>query len=66
MYETENTKSYKKKKRINDINADNSDFVRAKNDFDIYDGKRYNEYMNKLAVDSKSNPKKFWQFVNEK
>ncbi|XP_031629635.1 uncharacterized protein LOC116344914 [Contarinia nasturtii] len=59
-------REYKKlvRRRYRNDNADVSEFVKAKTNFDDYHSECYNNYIKEIAVNSKHNPKKFWQHVN--
>lgn len=61
-------REYKKlsKKRETDPEADETKFVKARDEFDAYQKQRYEEFVKNIMSDSKDNPKKFWQFVNGK
>lgn len=59
---------YKKlcKKRLKDINADQSSFIEARNNFDSYNKQKYEEFVTNIIKNNNENPKKFWRFINGK
>lgn len=59
---------YKKlcKSRLKNINADESTFVKARDEFDNYNQLKYEEYVADIVSRSGDKPKKFWQFINGK
>lgn len=61
-------RQYKKlcKNRLKDINADQSLFIKARDDFDTYNKIKYEAFITDIVENNKNNPKKFWRFVNGK
>lgn len=54
------------KNRMNNRDADDSDFCQARDDFDNYQKQLYERYVKDLAENSKNDSKKFWSMINGK
>lgn len=61
-------KLYKKlfHERLHNPNADDTEFIAARDEFDSYHKQLYDAYVKKLADDSKYNSKLFWKHINGK
>lgn len=61
-------RQYKKlcKNRLKDMNADQSSFITARDNFDTYNKLKYEAFVTNIVQDNKNDPKKFWRFVNGK
>lgn len=64
----ERNKEYKKlsKLRSIDANADDSNFIKARDQFNECHKLKHEEFMLKMLAGSKENPKVFWQYINNK
>lgn len=46
--------------------ADDTSFVAAKNEFEVYQNELFDAFMKDLAINYKKQPKKFWNYINSK
>lgn len=54
------------KQRLKDSNAEDSVFIKARDEFDAYNKQKYEDYVKGIIENSNGEPKKFWQFINGK
>lgn len=61
-------KEYKKlcRERIKNASADDSNFLKAKREFDEYQTIKYRDHIQTIASNVKNDQKKFWKYINGK